>query len=177
MPATVRSRATAFVCPAVLMLALAGSAVAGSLDIPVRGTGLSFGNSRMFDGLRINLRDRDLQSIRGVTISLWAPAPKATGRIQGLSLGLVGTGSGSIDGITLNLVGAGADRVRGLAVGGIGVVGGMRLMQGLLYEVGTSDPVAIGGAVIVLGLVGAVACLLPAVRAARVDPAVTLRGE
>ena len=65
----------------------------------------------------------------------------------------------------------------GIALGGIGVVGGMRLMQGLLYEVGTSDPLAIGGAVMVLGLVGAVACLLPAVRAARVDPAVTLRGE
>jgi ABC-type antimicrobial peptide transport system permease subunit len=67
--------------------------------------------------------------------------------------------------------------VLGIVLGGVGVMGAMRLMEGLLYEVGTTDPLAIGGAVMVLGLVGAIACLLPALRAARVDPAVTLRGE
>ena len=121
MSASIRSHAAAVACVAALMLALTGGATAGSLDIPVRGAGLSFGNSRTFDGLRINFRDRDLQSIRGITVSLWAPAPKSTGRIQGLSVGLVGTGAARIEGITLNLVGAGGDRLRGLAVGGIGV--------------------------------------------------------
>jgi ABC-type antimicrobial peptide transport system permease subunit len=67
--------------------------------------------------------------------------------------------------------------VLGIVLGGVGVMGAMRLMEGLLFEVGTTDPLAIGGAVMVLGLVGAIACLLPALRAARVDPAVTLRGE
>ncbi|HET9512885.1 MAG TPA: ABC transporter permease [Gemmatimonadales bacterium] len=65
----------------------------------------------------------------------------------------------------------------GILLGGIGVIGAMRLLEGLLYEVGTTAPLAIGGAVMLLALVGAAACLLPAVRAARVDPAVTLRGE
>jgi predicted permease len=65
----------------------------------------------------------------------------------------------------------------GIVLGGLGIAGGMRLMKGLLYEVGTSDPLAIGGSVLLLATVGVIACLLPAVRAARVDPAVTLRGE
>jgi putative ABC transport system permease protein len=65
----------------------------------------------------------------------------------------------------------------GIVLGGIGIIGAMRVLEGLLYEVGTTDPLAIGGAVMLLGGVGVAACLLPAVRAARVDPAVTLRGD
>ena len=87
----------------------------------------------------------------------------------------LGASNGSVVSLVL---GRGARLVAfGLVLGGLGVLGAMRLMEGLLYEVGTTDPLALGGAVMVLGLVGAVACLLPAARAARVDPAVTLRGE
>jgi hypothetical protein len=89
----------------------------------VRGAGLSFGNSRTFTGLRFNLSDRDLQTIRGVSVTLWAPADEPTGRIQGLSLGLAGTAADEIDGVTLNLLGCGADRVRGVAVAGLGAGG------------------------------------------------------
>jgi len=65
----------------------------------------------------------------------------------------------------------------GLAVGGLAAIWGMRFLRGMLYEIGTGDPGAIAGAVVVLALVGLGASLLPALRAARVDPAVTLRGE
>jgi putative ABC transport system permease protein len=65
----------------------------------------------------------------------------------------------------------------GLVIGGVSAIWGTRFLRGLLYEIGTGDPGAIAGAVIVLGLVGLGASLLPALRAARVDPAVTLRGE
>ena len=65
----------------------------------------------------------------------------------------------------------------GLLIGGISAIWGTRFLRGLLYEIGTGDPGAIAGAVAVLSAVGLGASLLPALRAARVDPAVTLRGE
>jgi len=65
----------------------------------------------------------------------------------------------------------------GLLIGGISAIWGTRFLRGLLYEIGTGDPGAIVGAVVVLSAVGLGASLLPALRAARVDPAVTLRGE
>jgi predicted permease len=65
----------------------------------------------------------------------------------------------------------------GLLIGGISAVWGTRFLRGLLYEIGTGDPGAIVGAIVVLSAVGLGASLLPALRAARVDPAVTLRGE
>jgi ABC-type lipoprotein release transport system permease subunit len=39
------------------------------------------------------------------------------------------------------------------------------------------DPLALAGAPLVLAAVAAGACLLPAVRASRVDPAVSLRAD
>jgi putative ABC transport system permease protein len=60
----------------------------------------------------------------------------------------------------------------------IGVIAGaalLRLARGMLYAVSSSDPLALGGAVIVLLLVAAVACFIPARRAAKIDPVSALR--
>jgi putative ABC transport system permease protein len=50
-----------------------------------------------------------------------------------------------------------------------------RVLEGLLYEVQPTDPLVIGGIVAVLVVVAFVASYLPARRAARFDPMVTLR--
>lgn len=92
----------------------------------------------------------------GVRRALGAPKASVVGLVMGQGARLIGVG---------------------LVLGGIGAVWGTRFLRGLLYEIGTGDPGAIAGAVIVLGLVGLGASLLPALRAARVDPAVALRGE
>jgi putative ABC transport system permease protein len=62
-----------------------------------------------------------------------------------------------------------------LGSGGAYLVG--RAMQGMLYDIGAFDPVAFG--VVSLTLLGCaiVACLVPARRAASVDPMVALRDE
>ena len=52
-----------------------------------------------------------------------------------------------------------------------------RYMRSLLFQVSTNDPVVFIGVALVLALVAAVACFLPARRAAYLDPVVTLRSE
>ena len=65
----------------------------------------------------------------------------------------------------------------GLAVGVIGAWLGSRLMQGLLFGVAPHDPATLGTVALIIAAVGVGACWLPAVRAAKVDPAVALRAE
>jgi len=52
-----------------------------------------------------------------------------------------------------------------------------RYMRSLLFQVSTNDPLVFIGVALVLALVAAVACFLPARRAAYLDPVVTLRSE
>ncbi|HUJ26585.1 MAG TPA: ADOP family duplicated permease [Myxococcales bacterium] len=65
----------------------------------------------------------------------------------------------------------------GLAAGCAGALAAARVFSGLLFGVGASDPLSLAAAVATLGAVAAAATLLPARRAAQVDPAVALRAE
>jgi putative ABC transport system permease protein len=71
---------------------------------------------------------------------------------------------------------------RGLMMVGIGLIIGIlialvcsRSIESLLYEVRGDDLVTLGVAVLVLCVAGLIACLLPACRAAKVDPIAALR--
>ena len=52
-----------------------------------------------------------------------------------------------------------------------------RFLAALLYGVAPADPATLGGVSIVLAVVAAVACLVPAARALRIDPMAALRAE
>ena len=65
----------------------------------------------------------------------------------------------------------------GLAVGVAGAVAVSRLLEGLLFGVTPTDPLAYAAVVAVLGGAALAASALPARRAARIDPIVSLRGE
>ena len=65
----------------------------------------------------------------------------------------------------------------GLAIGGIGALAMARLLASILFGVGAHDPLAMITAGAVLVAVAALACLIPARRAAKVDPMVALRYE
>jgi putative ABC transport system permease protein len=65
----------------------------------------------------------------------------------------------------------------GLGVGLLGAVALTRLMQGVLFGVAPLDPMSFAAATVLLTAVAGVACLVPASRAASIDPAEALRSE
>ena len=64
---------------------------------------------------------------------------------------------------------------RGLVLGVISGFFAMRAMRGLLFGVAPNDPMTFAGVVLMMAVVGVVACWIPALRAARIDPAVAMR--
>ncbi len=98
----------------------------------------------------------------------------------------VGARTGEI-GIRMSL-GADSGRVQrmilreGGTLVGLGVllgVGGAwfatQLISGLLFGVAPHDPVTFGGVALIMAAIGIGACWIPALRAARIDPAITMR--
>jgi ABC-type antimicrobial peptide transport system permease subunit len=65
----------------------------------------------------------------------------------------------------------------GLALGTVAGVGLSRVMSGILVEIKPGDPATFIAIGLVLAIVSIAACMIPARRAARVDPAVALRIE
>ena len=67
--------------------------------------------------------------------------------------------------------------VYGLFLGVAGALIGTRLIRGLLFGVAPNDPMTLVGVAVMMLLVGVAACWLPALRAAKIDPAVAIRRQ
>jgi ABC-type antimicrobial peptide transport system permease subunit len=65
----------------------------------------------------------------------------------------------------------------GMTLGLLGALAVSRILGSLLYGVTTTDPVTLAGTALVLAFVALLACLVPARRAAAVDPMTALRHE
>lgn len=71
----------------------------------------------------------------------------------------------------------GALLVVGLVLGVIAAVSATGVMRGLLFGVTPQDPVTLVGVAVLMAVIGLVACWVPAFRASRIDPAITLRAQ
>jgi putative ABC transport system permease protein len=65
----------------------------------------------------------------------------------------------------------------GVVVGVLGAFAATRALAQLLFETAVADPVVYVAAVVVLGVTGMAACLLPAIRASRLDPRAALNEQ
>jgi len=65
----------------------------------------------------------------------------------------------------------------GLAFGMVGAFFAARVIRGLLFGVAPHDPTTFIGVAVMMAAVGIVACWIPALRAARIDPAITMRSS
>jgi putative ABC transport system permease protein len=65
----------------------------------------------------------------------------------------------------------------GIVLGAAGALSLSRLICGMLYGVSANDPFVYSGASLIFALVALAACLIPAKRAARIDPISALRYE
>ena len=65
----------------------------------------------------------------------------------------------------------------GLVIGLAVAVGAARLIRTLLFSVQPLDPLIYGGVTVLFALIAILACLLPSLRASRIDPLIALRSE
>jgi putative ABC transport system permease protein len=65
----------------------------------------------------------------------------------------------------------------GIVIGLFGAFALSRVVAGLLYDVKSSDPVTLLSVSLLLAAVALLACYIPARRATRLDPIITLREE
>jgi predicted permease len=65
----------------------------------------------------------------------------------------------------------------GLILGVAGAVMATRVIRGLLFGVAPHDPATLLGVAVMMAAVGVAACWLPALRAARIDPAIAIRRQ
>ncbi len=100
----------------------------------------------------IDLRRREI----GIRLALGATRERVTGGVIGRGLLLAAAG---------------------VAVGVAGAMGAMRVFENQLFSVGARDPVTIATVALALLVVSGLASLLPARRAARIDPQVALAAE
>jgi putative ABC transport system permease protein len=143
---------------------------------------------------------RTLENVLSASVALPRFRTVLLGAFAGLALLLATVGVYGVISYTVSQrtreiglrVALGADRAnilrlvvgQGLGLALAGIAGGIvlsfaltRLLAGLLYGVGTTDPITLTAVAIVLAVVAAVASFVPARRAMRVEPTIALRYE
>ncbi|MBD3179942.1 MAG: hypothetical protein GF417_10255, partial [Candidatus Latescibacteria bacterium] len=110
----------------------------GCLNLTINNIGVSFGNSRVTHGLRINLRDECVKRVDGVNMTLWKPGRNPDAVFRGLSLGLYGPWADEIHFLALGGVHVNANSaLNGISIAGLANVSG-GVMNGIFLTAGAN---------------------------------------
>lgn len=95
-----------------------------ALNFPTKTSGISIGNSKVFNGLRLNFRDRNVDRINGINLTVWHSGNNKRAIVKGFSLGGLPE-AGIMRGIQIGIIGVGAEsEVRGFSFGLLGIGSG-----------------------------------------------------
>lgn len=101
---------------------------AQGLGIPSKRGGIGFGNLSKFNGIRFNYKDKNVERINGINVTIWQSDREEdqTGTMTGIALGLpLAMGVEHQRGISVGIAGSGAiNTLSGINIGGLGVGAG-----------------------------------------------------
>jgi hypothetical protein len=69
------------------------------------------------------------------------------------------------------------DRARGVDASGDSFALGTAMIRSQVFSMPVTDPIAMGAVIVLMSIAAALACLIPARRASRVEPMIALRNE
>jgi len=93
-----------------------------ALNLGISGSGLSFGNSHRWNGIRFNIIDRDVERINGLNVTFWRSKYNEWAEYNGISVGIAPEG-GWFRGLNVGIGALVAHReLVGLNVAGLGLV-------------------------------------------------------
>lgn len=112
----------------ILLSVVAFNSHAQGVGIPSKKGGIGFGNLPVFTGLRFNYRDKNVEKINGINVSIWQPKDEddQTGTVNGISIGLpLAMGTENRNGLGVGIFGVGAkNNLSGINLGGLGIGAG-----------------------------------------------------
>jgi hypothetical protein len=108
--------------PILLLFVYAPVVHAQSLDIPIKGYGISFGNSKNFTGLRFNWADSGVEQINGLNLTFGFSLKALEGPRESPSGVSLNYERGEYNGISFGLIATIAEELNGLHIGALGLV-------------------------------------------------------
>jgi hypothetical protein len=120
-----------------LAVPLAAQEVTSGVVAPVCVQGI--GACRNVVGLRLAFRSRELERVVGVNVTAWMPHKPTTGQVNGLAVGIIGTGGEYVTGIAVAPAMITArTRLSGIAASGIGIASAGEARAILVSGIGTA---------------------------------------
>jgi len=89
------------------------------LTIGIKNNGICFGNSKKNNGIRLNVSDKETDTINGINLSVFSKATMA----NGFNLGLITNENKYVNGLLLNVITGESKKLNGVVISGLGYVG------------------------------------------------------
>ena len=112
-----------------------------------------------------------MTSLSGAPLTTLQLAERVIGAVAFVTVSMLGVAAIALFLSTIT------DSALGAALGSLAALAATRLLATLLFRVRPYDPFTFGAVALLLAAVAVAACLIPAVRAARIDPMVALSHE